>query len=36
VPVNAEARIAYALSLAAPQALRALARQGARRSPLRS
>jgi len=36
VPVNAEARIAYALSLAAPQALRAIARQGARRSPLRS
>ena len=36
VPVNAEARITYALSLAAPQALRAIARQGARRSPLRS
>jgi NAD(P)-dependent dehydrogenase (short-subunit alcohol dehydrogenase family) len=35
VPVNAEARAAYALSLAAPGALRALARQGARRSPLR-
>ena len=35
VPVNAEAKIAYALSLAAPQALRALARQGARRLQLR-
>ncbi len=35
VPVNAEARIAYALSLVAPRALRALARQSARRSPLR-
>jgi NAD(P)-dependent dehydrogenase (short-subunit alcohol dehydrogenase family) len=35
VPVNAEAKIAYALSLAAPQALRALARQGSRRLPLR-
>jgi NAD(P)-dependent dehydrogenase (short-subunit alcohol dehydrogenase family) len=34
VPVNTEARIAYALSLVAPQALRALARQGARRSTL--
>jgi NAD(P)-dependent dehydrogenase (short-subunit alcohol dehydrogenase family) len=36
VPVNAEARITYALSLVAPQALRALARQGARRVALRS
>jgi NAD(P)-dependent dehydrogenase (short-subunit alcohol dehydrogenase family) len=35
VPVNTEARVTYALSLAAPGALRALARQGARRSPLR-
>ena len=35
VPVNAEAKITYALSLAAPRTLRALARQGARRSPLR-
>ena len=35
VPVNAEAKIAYALSLAAPQALRALARQGSRRMQLR-
>jgi NAD(P)-dependent dehydrogenase (short-subunit alcohol dehydrogenase family) len=35
VPVNAEARAAYAASLVAPRVLRALARQGARRSPLR-
>jgi NAD(P)-dependent dehydrogenase (short-subunit alcohol dehydrogenase family) len=34
VPVNAEAKIAYALSMAAPQALRALARQSSRRMPL--
>jgi NAD(P)-dependent dehydrogenase (short-subunit alcohol dehydrogenase family) len=33
VPVNAEARITYALSGLAPGALRALARLGARRSP---
>src|SRR5215469_16395106 len=36
VPVNAEARVAYVLSRVAPGALRALARQSARRSPLRS
>jgi NAD(P)-dependent dehydrogenase (short-subunit alcohol dehydrogenase family) len=36
VPVNTEARVSYALSLVAPRALRALARQSARRSPLRS
>jgi NAD(P)-dependent dehydrogenase (short-subunit alcohol dehydrogenase family) len=35
VPVNAEARIGYALSLLAPAALRALARLEAARSPLR-
>ena len=36
VPVNTEARASYALSLMAPRTLRALARQSARRSPLRS
>jgi NAD(P)-dependent dehydrogenase (short-subunit alcohol dehydrogenase family) len=36
VPVNAEARISYVLSRVAPAALRVLARQGARHTPLRA
>jgi len=36
VPVNAEARVTYALSRLAPGTLRALARLEAARSPLRS
>jgi NAD(P)-dependent dehydrogenase (short-subunit alcohol dehydrogenase family) len=35
VPVNTEARVLYALSMVAPPVLRALARQSARRTPLR-
>ena len=36
VPVNAEARVLYALSMLAPGTLRALARLEARRSPIRA